>query len=233
MAVQDPGYEKISKTINWYNKNGNLKKPIHFKDVIDPLMSLGTWQALEILKNLEAKASSLDSPTAWVLGYVSKLGGGDVMDPVAEQKIGATVNWYNKHGDLNSKLFYREVAGPLSKLPEKEAMRILHELESKKSEVRDPTRWTVAYARFEERCTKVKRTVWWYNENGNLRQPIQVDEVIKLLGSLETWQAMALLKDLGKKSTEINDPTAWLCAAAIKWRRHDKEKWAAKQAQAS
>lgn len=230
---EDPGLAKIRTTVNWYNKHGGLKKPLHFQDVAEPLLSVGTWQALQILKGLEAKADSIESPTAWVLGYVSKLGGGDILDPMAEEKIGSTVAWMNKHGELGGKLFYREVAGPLARLQQKDAMRILNELEAKKTEVRDPTRWTVGYARFEERCAKVKRTAWWYNQNAKLKQPIQVNEVLQPLGMLETWQAMALMQDLGKKSDEINDPTAWLCAAAMRWKKQDKDKWPAGKDEAS
>lgn len=224
---EDPGVAKIRKTISWYNKHGGLKKPLYYQDVAGPLLTLGTGQALRILKAFETKAETIESPTAWVLGYVAKMGGGDMIDPVAEEKIGKTVAWYNKHGELPGKLSFREVAGPLARLQQKQAMSIFKELETKKEQVKDPTRWTVGYARYLEKASKVRRTAWWYNQHGNLKTPIQVNEVVQALASLETWQAMSLLKDLGQKGQAVNDPTAWLCAAAFKWKKQDKAKEAA------
>lgn len=223
--AEDPDFDKIRKTINWYNKHGTLKKPIYLKDVEGPLRSVGTSQALQILKNLESKADTIENPTAWVLGFVGKIGGGEILHPAAEELIGRQVARFNKNAETG-KLSYLEVAGPLARLQQKDAMRILRELEEKRGEVRDPTRWTVGYARFEEKCSKLQRTASWYNQNVKLQQPIQVDEILRPLGSLETWQAMSLLKDLGKKADQIKDPTAWLCAAALRWKKEEQDTWA-------
>jgi len=223
---EDPAISKIRKTVNWYNKNGNLKKPLYYKDVAEPLLSLGLGGAMKVLAGLETKGSELDSPTAWVLGFVAKLGGGDYFqNPIQEEKVGKTVSWYNKHGELPGKLYYREVAGPLSRLSQTDAMKVLKELDDKKAEVKDPTRWTVGYARFLERSAKVKRTCWWHNKNSSLKAQIQVNEVVGSLAAIDDWQAMSLLKDLAKRKDEINDPTAWLCKAAQKKRLQSKEKY--------
>lgn len=223
----DSDTAKIKRTISWYNKHGGLRKPLHYQDLADPLKRIGTEQALRILKGLEGKADSIESPTGWVLGYVNRLGCGDELDWFLAEKISKTVNWYNKYGELSQHLSYREVVGPLSKLNSEEAMKILKELDSKKHEVRDPTRWVIGYARymegFMERASKVRRTAMWYNQHGQLKEPIDVDEVIQDLASLEPWQSMSLLKTLGEKGEQVEKPTAWLCAAAQKMRRPKDE----------
>jgi len=216
--------QKIRGTVNWYNKHGGLKKPLRYREVAAPLKQLGTKQAMTVLWGLEKKGAQMESPTAWVLGYASKLDDGASVDPEVDKKIWRTVRWYNKNGELPEKLFYREVVGPLSKIPQWQAMTVLKELDEKKATVKDPTRWVVGYARHLERVGKIKKTVWWYNKHGGLKKEIDAAEVAKTLSFLETWQAMTLLRELGAKASEVTDPTAWLCAGAYKWSAQEKAK---------
>merc|ERR1712032_1064128 len=100
----------------------------------------------------------------------------------------------------------------------KDALKILRDLEEKKAQVNNPTRWIKKAAESSGFLDeKVKRTIWWYNEHGNLAQPIQYDEVKKLLGRLSPWKACKVLGTLADgKGEPIRDPTSWICKAAQK-----------------
>eukprot|EP00933_Yihiella_yeosuensis_P079789 TRINITY_DN93211_c0_g1_i1.p1 TRINITY_DN93211_c0_g1~~TRINITY_DN93211_c0_g1_i1.p1 ORF type:complete len:247 (+),score=76.43 TRINITY_DN93211_c0_g1_i1:125-865(+) len=219
--------QKIRKTIYWYNKFGNLKKPIDFHAVVEPLNRLPQGKALGILSNLEEKGATLENPTAWVLGAMKKVGVADYVDPEAKYLIHKTVNWYNKNGNLPKQISTLEVTGPLAQLSKKRAMRILKELDDKKAEIQDPGRWIIGYARKALKEYKIKRTAWWWNKKGVLKEQIQVNEVLESMMRLEEWQAMACLKNLGDKAKEINNPTAYLLVSATKWNKSDREKRAA------
>merc|ERR1712210_309941 len=92
----------------------------------------------------------------------------------------------------------------------------LRDLEEKKAQVNNPTRWIKKAAESSGFLDeKVKRTIWWYNDNGNLAQPIHYDEVKKLLGQLSPWKACKVLSTLADgKGEPIRDPTSWICKAA-------------------
>merc|ERR1719409_1408665 len=93
--------------------------------------------------------------------------------------------------------------------------------------VQDPTRWCVSYARRIDKEVKIKRSAFWYNKNGRLRQQIRVEDIIGPLSWLETGECMTLFKDLMAKSSQINDPTAWLTNSARKWHAAQQERSAA------
>jgi len=69
------GDEKVKKTIGWYNHQGGLQQPIHYKEVAPLLQAVGSSTALQILKNLEQKGPTITNPTAWVASAARKLMG--------------------------------------------------------------------------------------------------------------------------------------------------------------
>lgn len=68
--------KKLSKTIGWLNKNTAAEKPIMFKDVIGPLMSMGEGPALRLLNEFEQKAAEIKDPTAWLTKAAMRKGFG-------------------------------------------------------------------------------------------------------------------------------------------------------------
>lgn len=68
----------------------------------------------------------------------------------------------------------------------------------------------------EEGLKKVKRTVGWYNHNGNLQQPIIYKTVRDQLESVKPRDALKILKGLEENAATIRNPTAWVRSAAEK-----------------
>merc|ERR1712032_846705 len=113
---------------------------------------------------------------------------------------------------------YKTIKSTIESMNPKDALKILRDLEEKMTQVNNPTRWIKKAAESSGFLDeKVKRTIWWYNDNGNLAQPIHYDEVKKLLGQLSPWKACKVLSTLADgKGEPIRDPTAWICKAAQK-----------------
>merc|ERR1712032_1438734 len=108
------------------------------------------------------------------------------------KKVKYTIGWYNTFGNLQKPIIYKTIKSTMESMNPKEALKILRDLEEKKLQVNNPTRWIKRAAESSGFLDeKVKRTIWWYNDNGNLAQPIHYDEVKKLLGQLRrsSWKA--------------------------------------------
>lgn len=63
---------KVRKTISWYNKHGGLQQPIKFEDCAGYLDQLDAKDAMQMLKTLGAKSSTINNPTAWICGWAKK-----------------------------------------------------------------------------------------------------------------------------------------------------------------
>eukprot|EP00927_Polykrikos_kofoidii_P004988 TRINITY_DN11984_c0_g1_i1.p1 TRINITY_DN11984_c0_g1~~TRINITY_DN11984_c0_g1_i1.p1 ORF type:complete len:371 (-),score=70.70 TRINITY_DN11984_c0_g1_i1:37-1068(-) len=219
--------EKIRKTVLWYNKSGLLNKSIDYRAVAEPLNRLPQSKALGILGNLEECSATLENPTAWLIGALIRNGVMDEIDPDSRRELTEAIKGCNESGGMVEPISTFEVLGPLSKISIRQAMSILEELRDKKGSIKDPSRWIVGYARKMARESKIKKTAWWYNAHAKLKAPIQVDDILPSMMRLEEWQALACLKNLGDKSAEIRDPTAYLLVAATKWNKQDRERRAA------
>lgn len=60
------GWNKVEKTIKWYNRNGGLQQEIIYEEVVPFLEAVGTTAALQILKGLDGKGDGIQNPTAWI-----------------------------------------------------------------------------------------------------------------------------------------------------------------------
>lgn len=152
----------------------------------------------------------------------------------ADAKVRRTVGWYNKNGGLQQDIIYSKVGPLLMQLGADQAGIILKQLESKAGEVRNPTAWLCTAARkhgavggadggqmqqwadASQTDVKIRRTVGWYNAQGNLKEEIKYSKVAPLLNQLDARSAGAILKSLAGKEDEINNPTSWIAAAAKK-----------------
>jgi len=217
---------KIRRTIKWYNKHGNLRRPLLLRELVPPLRKMPLKKALACLFELEAKGPDLDNPSAWVLGCANKAGALKQMDPEAAEKVQKTISWYNNYGNLSAKLSFRLLMTPFANIKPHQCMKILNELGEKSAAggIQDPTQWAIGYARRIEKEVKIRRAAWWHNEHTRLQQKLRVDDLVTPLMRLELWQAMTVFRELGEKASDINDPTAWVTSGARKWKDYQQER---------
>lgn len=158
-------------------------------------------------------------------------------------KLSKCIGWLNNNL-LATPMTYSEVIEPLKALGDAEATKLLKELETKASSIKDPTNWLVkAAARIAggESTTravsggksggksggwgdqwgaaaskKIGRTIGWMNHNSGLMEPITYSEVAPALASLGDTEACKILKDLSEKAATVKSPTNWLLVAAKK-----------------
>jgi len=131
------------------------------------------------------------------------------------KKVSKTVGWFNKHGGLQSEIFYKKSG--LAKVDARSALKILKELEEKAGDIKNPTNW-IRKATERVPDLKIRKTIAWFNQHGNLAEPIKYDDVKGALATIRTRDALQILKDM--ENTEVKKPTAWILAAAGR-----KEPW--------
>lgn len=111
---------------------------------------------------------------------------------------------------------YKDVKQIVEQVDPRESLKILKDLETQAAEIRNPTGWfrSKMLNVGVELPPKVKQTITWFNNHGNLAAPIQYSEVRKNLSKLSQFDQLKILKGLEGKEDKIKDPTTWLCAAA-------------------
>jgi len=152
-SMQDPT-GKITRQVEWLNKNLELQQPIVFEEVIRPLASLDIKTAMQILKEVETQGVGQEC-TAFIRSLAEQaganmsagptrarfggpVGGGRVMpDPTG--KISKQVTWLNNNVQLSVPIDLDAVIGPLSSMDVKAAMQILKQIETSGGQVADPT----------------------------------------------------------------------------------------------
>jgi len=229
----EEGAKKVRRTIGWYNHNGGLAGPIIYKNIRDTIEAINPREALKILKGLEDKGTTIRNPTAWVQRAAERVG------PELDIKVKKTIAWYNKHGGLSEEIRYDEVRGLFACMQPKDACHLLKSLDGKGNTIRVPTaylckaaqkkldqegggagHWVQApgqlWAGYGEVSDKVRRTIGWYNRNGNLQQEIRYNEVAPALSQIGEQAALQILKGLDGKGHLIRNPTAWITSAAHK-----------------
>merc|ERR1712032_559383 len=143
------------------------------------------------------------------------------------RKVKKTIGWYNKHGMLNQPIIYKTVASDIENGSPSNALKILKELDNKAATIANPTFWLKkAVEKAPELDKRVKTTIAWYNNHGNLAEPIHFDEVKVLLSSIDPGDALRILKGLDgaeSRTGPIQNPTSWICKAVQK--KREREDW--------
>lgn len=218
--------KKIRSTIGWYNRHAKLQDQIQYNKVAPLMSQLPPTKVGGILASLEGKEEEIKNPTAWLAAAAKKYGasagaaassGGDI------KKIGKTIGWYNKQGNLQDEIQYNQIAPLMAQLPSKKAGAILAQLEGKEADIKNPTKWLATAALRAigdgvggEVDKRIGKVIHWYNKQGKLKDEIQYNKVAPLLSQLSPGKALKILDELEGKEETINDPTAWLCGAARK-----------------
>merc|ERR1712151_733927 len=131
---------KASKIVGGLNKEGGLQQPIMYKEVAELFMMLGDDDSIKLLRELEEKKDDIRDPTGWLkVGAKNKLdarGGKD-----GKTRASKIVGGMNKEGGLQQPIMYKDVADLFNMIGDEESIKLLRELEEKKSDVRDPTGW--------------------------------------------------------------------------------------------
>jgi len=132
------------------------------------------------------------------------------------KKVKRTVGWYNNNGGLQKPIIYKTVRSSLESIPPRDALKILKGLEEKSGSIRDPTAWvrSAAQRTGPEVDIKVRKTIVWYNQHGNLQAQIRYDELRTVLGNLPVGDALSILQSLEEKAGTIREPTSWIYKAA-------------------
>mmetsp|Transcript_4512 Transcript_4512/g.8731 ORF Transcript_4512/g.8731 Transcript_4512/m.8731 type:complete len:168 (+) Transcript_4512:84-587(+) len=131
----------------------------------------------------------------------------------AEEKVKRVkrrVGWLNHKLEAMDKTIWVKKTG-LEKVDFGSAIVILKKFEENADSIKDPTKWIKAAAsKIPER--RVRNTIAWYNQYGNLPEPIDYEQVKEPLAAIKTGAALKILKQLEGKS--VNNPTKWLISAA-------------------
>eukprot|EP00927_Polykrikos_kofoidii_P059173 TRINITY_DN5423_c0_g1_i1.p1 TRINITY_DN5423_c0_g1~~TRINITY_DN5423_c0_g1_i1.p1 ORF type:complete len:1037 (-),score=241.77 TRINITY_DN5423_c0_g1_i1:190-3249(-) len=187
----------LAKRVRLLNSSGRLAKPIQFERVCDPLGSVGTAQAMTILKALEDSGSGVRDPTAYIRAAVFSSGGtvqADAFDVAAEEADAAM----------------DEVVTP-SKIGNNRAPPVKREGVVKR-EAGGAGGFGVAgvNARDFTETERIERRIQWLNRKSGLTVSIVLDEVLPALDSIGFRQAMRVLKRLEESAATVSDPNEFI-----------------------
>jgi len=207
----DEFFLKLKRTVNWYNKHGNLTEQIRLNQVVEVLSEIKPNQAMKILYDLDTAKDkeSLQDPTNWIITEARKRrqaneqpkgkgdGKGEEKDNKTNHKTESKIEkpdavpeWRSQdaNNDKNAK-----GAAPVAK-------------GASKGKTEEPEEETDQFR------AKMKRTINWYNRHGHLCAPIRFQEVITTLGNTDPRVAMRILNDLDQANAEavLSDPTKWI-----------------------
>lgn len=170
--------DKIARRVQWLNQHVKLAAPLDYDRLATSFRSLGYYQSLEVLNNLEENASSVRDPTAYVLTGIRKIeegaetfsgGGGRQQRPPpsapalpapppakgggksTEDKLRRKVEWLNRKVCRSGEIAADKVLPVLVPLPTQQAFDILKNFEENCEKVRDPTAYVIGTARKAER----------------------------------------------------------------------------------
>mmetsp|Transcript_94483 Transcript_94483/g.177864 ORF Transcript_94483/g.177864 Transcript_94483/m.177864 type:complete len:267 (+) Transcript_94483:110-910(+) len=243
------GGSSISKQVGWINKNAWLNGSITYTEVIEPLSMIDEAHALNLLEELTFKAPTIKDPTKWLISAAKRASEGDAKPffkggksggKGTGSKVGKTIGWMNRHGELQQPIRFDEVGPLLMVLGDGLAGKLLKELDDAKETIKNPTAWLASAARragtggmggmmmdpsammmgggmgMPGSSKKLSKTIGWLNKNSAKENPIMFNEVIGPLMAMGEGAACKLLNEFDEKAGEIKDPTKWLTAAAMR-----------------
>lgn len=205
----DEFFHKLKRTVNWYNKHGNLTDPIRLSQVQDILCEIKPNQAMKILYDLDTAKDkeSLQDPTNWIIAEAKK------RRQANEQPKG---KGDGKGEDKDIKTNHKN-DGKTEKpdaVPEWRSQDATNDKNAKGAATKGASKGKTEEAEEEtdQFRAKMKRTINWYNRHGHLCAPIRFQEVITTLGSTDPRVAMRILNDLDQANAEavLSDPTKWI-----------------------
>jgi len=234
---------QLKKRIGWLNANVPVKEPIQFDGVIAVLTTVGSKQAMEILKHVEENVERINNPTAYIANAARRaaqnalasgtLGqnltqGVGIVTQQQDENLRNQINWLNSSVGLAAPLSYEKVSGPLLGIPQDAATNILRNLEENAQSVRDPDAWVSnAVKRLQAQPAsmaipggatdptdgKLRKRIGWLNSHAGLQGDLRYDKVSPLLAQLPSTQAMEILKTLEESAASVPDPTSWVMTA--------------------
>ncbi|CAJ1417861.1 unnamed protein product [Effrenium voratum] len=207
-CFQDAPFAAHTRTVNWYNKHGNLSDQIRLNQVAGVLSEIKPNQAMKILYDLDTAKETLPDPTGWIIAEARKRrqlndkGKGDGKgDDKYDKEKG---NNSNNKGDGKAEAKPKETLEWRSQEPvEKGQGKGKGAGKGKDEKEEEET---------DEFRAKMRRTINWYNRHGHLLAPIRFQEVITTLGTTDPRVAMRILNDLDQANAEavLSDPTKWI-----------------------
>lgn len=229
---EDEFYNKLKRTVNWYNKHGGLTEQIRLAQVAEVLTEIKPGQAMKILYDLDtAGKETLPDPTGWIIAEARKR-------RQANENIAAGKGKGEGRSDSGSKpentktqetgktdskgAAYTATAGQASASGNWRSGASEYQKELKKKEDWGDSKGAAKGKPKDEQGpegeeedefrSKMRRTVNWYNRHGGLLAPIRFNEVISGLGNTDPRVALRILNDLDQANAEavLNDPTKWI-----------------------
>lgn len=214
--------ERITRRVDWLNRNVGFGVPIERDEVLPGLESLGFRQAMRVLRRLEENSVDVGDPNEFIRNLVSRSGWIWSKPDVVEDdlKVAKRVAWLNEFGCLSQPIEWAEVADTLDSLRVPHAMVLLRELEMQGAKISNPTEYIKRTAGlagqdeikmpFLETDSLMYRQIKELNKSGMLAAPIDADELCSDLARLPEDSALQLLQEVADKGTSVKDPTGYV-----------------------
>eukprot|EP00421_Protoceratium_reticulatum_P020976 CAMPEP_0168387680 /NCGR_PEP_ID=MMETSP0228-20121227/16068_1 /TAXON_ID=133427 /ORGANISM="Protoceratium reticulatum, Strain CCCM 535 (=CCMP 1889)" /LENGTH=634 /DNA_ID=CAMNT_0008400919 /DNA_START=37 /DNA_END=1942 /DNA_ORIENTATION=+ len=147
------------------------------------------------------------------------------------------IGWLNSNVPLREQIVYDKVGQLLVSAGYRQAMEILKHVEEKADSVNDPTAYIANAARRATATAqatgggaalmltnsgatteqgaeeKIRRRITWLNSHVALAAPLSFEKVAGALQTVDTHQAMTVLKQLEENAGTVNNPDAWVLNA--------------------
>jgi len=219
--------ERVAKRVSWLNQFGMLHQPINYAEVADLLDSLKVPHAMVLLRELEVQSHRVENPTEHIKKTIGAAGADDIHVSTVDEgsSLAHHVALLNQSGKLTKPIDFSAIGRDLARLPNEDAMQLLHEVARKGSTVKDPT----GYLKFKLKAklassgstldeitsddTKIVKRIEWLNDYGGLLQDIDYNRVAAALDTIGIDPAMAVLKELEDKRVSVRDPNSFILAA--------------------
>ncbi|CAK0865132.1 unnamed protein product [Prorocentrum cordatum] len=229
----------IAQRVAQLNESGVLARAIEVKDVGEDLARLGDEAAMQLLREVELKGSSVKDPTGFLKfklkAKLATLSGATLEEVVDDEtKILKRVEWLNDYGGLQQDIDYNSVAARLKGAGLDAAMAALKELEDGRKSLADPTAFLLACPRLAVQrpargrpapptaagaaegadLQAVTRFVGFLNRNSKLKKPVKFSDVASAMDSLGPARATKVLQEMQEKGLGLDDPVAYIRAKA-------------------
>lgn len=178
--------QRLSKRIEWLNRNAGLAEEIRYGEVKDMLSQLGDREAMRLLKDLEGRSGEEPDPTVFLTMESERLleeRGAQKTEGDAELDGGADGGNKRRRQPWAPRQFSNSAA-----------------------QASDP----------EDLQQRLERRVQWLNDNAGLSKELLMEEIQDALFSLNRGEAMQVLKDLEENAAEVRDPNGYVISNARK-----------------